>query len=84
MSTEDNLRAFMVDELQCGREAEELTDDFPLLEGEVLDSLGIFQVVSFLENSLGVEVRDEELIPDNFATIGSIARLADSKLGPAG
>lgn len=54
-------------------------DDYPLLEKDVLDSMGIFQVVAFLEDEFGIEVDDAELVPENFETIGSIAELIDSK-----
>lgn len=78
MTTEDKLRMFLVDELQCGR-GDELTTDFPLLDEQVIDSMGIFQVVTFVEGAFGVQVRDEELVAENFATIGDIARLVESK-----
>ncbi len=78
MTTEDKLRMFLVDELQCGR-GDELTTDFPLLDEQVIDSMGIFQVVTFVESAFGVQVRDEELVAENFATIGDIARLVESK-----
>ncbi len=54
-------------------------DDYPLLEKGVLDSMGIIQVVAFLEDEFGIEVDDAELVPENFETIGSIAELIDSK-----
>jgi acyl carrier protein len=51
----------------------------PLIENNLIDSLGIFHIVSFLEREFDVEVLDEELIPEHFGTIGSIARLVESK-----
>jgi len=61
--------------------AKDLKNDYPLLEKEVLDSMGIFQVVSFLESEFGIEVGDEDLVPDNFGTIDLIAALVESKQG---
>jgi acyl carrier protein len=43
--------------------------------------MGIFQVVSFLESEFGIEVGDEDLVPDNFGTIDLIAALVESKQG---
>ena len=43
--------------------------------------MGIFQVVSFLEAEYGIEIDDEDLVPDNFGTIEGIARLVESKQG---
>jgi acyl carrier protein len=56
-----------------------LTDEYPLIDGQVLDSLGIYQLVSFLESEFGIEILDQELIPENFGTIGDLARLVSSK-----
>lgn len=81
MSPQDRVRSFIVEELRFRGSAKDLKNDFPLLENEVLDSMGIFQVVSFLEAEFGVEVDDEDLVPDNFATIDDIARLVESKQG---
>ena len=75
---QDRVRRFIKDELNWDGGGE-LTDDFPLIERQVLDSLGIFQLVSFLEEEFGIEVLDEELIPENFGTIEGIARLVSAK-----
>ena len=45
----------------------------PLLDGGLIDSLGILDVVTFLENRFGVIFSDEDLSPENFATVRSIA-----------
>jgi acyl carrier protein len=76
---EDSIRRYISDELSAGRVNGELADDYPLLDSAVLDSLGMFNLVGYLEDTFGVEVQDEEIVPDNFATIGDIARLVRSK-----
>jgi acyl carrier protein len=81
MSTQDRVRSFIIDELRFRGSAKDLTNDLPLLEKEILDSMGIFQVVAFLESEFGIEIDDEDLVPDNFGTIDGIARLVESKQG---
>jgi acyl carrier protein len=81
MNTQDRVRSFIIDELRFRGSAKDLKNDYPLLEKEVLDSMGIFQVVSFLESEFGIEVGDEDLVPDNFGTIDLIAALVESKQG---
>ncbi len=75
---ENDIRRFIADELNNGF-AESLSDDDRLLERNVLDSLGLFQLVDYLESEFGVEIDDEELVPANFGTIRDIARLVQSK-----
>lgn len=76
---EDDIRNFIVRELNWNGSPKELTNDYPLIERHVLDSLGIFQLVSFVESQYGVEIRDEELVPQHFGTIDGISKLVGSK-----
>jgi acyl carrier protein len=41
--------------------------------------LGIFQTVTFLEESFGVEVADEDIVPENFANLGAIVSLVSKR-----
>ncbi len=81
MTTKDILRDFIVREVAPHETQDRLTDDLPLIENGVVDSLGIFHIVSFLEREFGVDINDEELAPEHFGTIANIARLVDSKRG---
>ena len=81
MSTQDRLRDFIVREVAPQETQDRLTDDLPLIETGVVDSLGIFRIVSFVEQEFGVDINDEELAPEHFGTIASIARLVESKRG---
>jgi acyl carrier protein len=76
---QDRLRSFILEELQFEGDPGDLTDDYPLLEKGVIDSAGIFQVVSFVETEFGVEIANEELVPEHFGTLGGISRLVESK-----
>lgn len=53
--------------------------DTPLLEGGALDSLGILQLMMFLGDQLQIEVTDEDFIPENFKTVGSLVRFVVDK-----
>jgi acyl carrier protein len=76
MSTQDRLRNFIVSEL--GWRGGEIADDYPLIENHVIDSLGLFQIVGFLETEYGVTIDDADLTPDKFATLNTIAELAEN------
>jgi acyl carrier protein len=76
---EDSIRHFIAEELSFDGSVAALTPDYPLLERQVLDSLGLFQLVAYLESEFGVEIDDEELVPGNFGTIEDIAKLVEVK-----
>lgn len=81
MSIEAGIRNFIASELSWDGSADELTPDFPLLEKEVVDSLGIFKIISFLETEYDIEIDDEELVPENFESIAKITGLVSGKVG---
>jgi acyl carrier protein len=49
-----------------------LTDETPLLESGILDSLSLLQLVVFLEERFGITVGDADLLPENFETVNTI------------
>jgi acyl carrier protein len=79
MTIQEELRGFIATDLGWEGSVEELTDEYPLLDNGVLDSVGIFHVIGFIESKYGVDVEDEELVPEHFGTLAGIARLVESK-----
>jgi len=57
-----------------------LTNDLPLFEQRVIDSMGILRLISFITEKFNVTVQLDEIILENFSTIGNIAALVDTHL----
>ena len=55
-------------------------DTANLLEEEIIDSLGIFTLVSFIEDKFGVSVDPEEVTLDNFESVTAVTKLVEGKL----
>jgi acyl carrier protein len=72
------IRKFILDKFPLARK-QQIKDSDPLLESGVLDSLGVLDLVSFVEQEFSVHVADEELVPENFQTIDRIAAFVESK-----
>jgi acyl carrier protein len=77
---EDRLRSFIAREVAVDLERELLNDDFPLVDSGALDSLGLFEIVAFIEDEFGVAVEDLDLVYENFQDVRSIARFVGSKV----
>ena len=56
-------------------------DEDSFLEKEIIDSTGVLELVSFVEERFGIEVGDEELIPDNFDSINKLGEYVRRKQG---
>lgn len=73
-----SIRSFVVKKFPAARK-KEVNDETLLLESRIIDSLGVLDVVTFLEQSFNIVVSDDELTPDNFGTIAAIASFVESK-----
>jgi acyl carrier protein len=56
------------------------SDDESLTANGVIDSLAIFRLVSFLEETFQLRVADEEIVNDNFSSVNQIERFVTGKL----
>jgi acyl carrier protein len=74
----DQIRAF-IQELASTKGITSFTDQESLLENGVIDSLGIFRVVSFLEDTFRVRVGDMEINGENLKNVETIEQLVLSK-----
>jgi acyl carrier protein len=81
MSVARKVERFVVEEIAVGRGIESVSHDEDLLAADILDSLGIMELVSFLEEQYGIRVSDDDLTPENFQTVDSIVAFIDRKKG---
>jgi acyl carrier protein len=82
-ATRLRIRQFIVQNFLFGQDRE-LADDTSFLESGVIDSTGVLEVVAHLEETWGVKVRDDELIPDNLDSIDAIVAYVERKTRSAG
>lgn len=54
-----------------------VTEDTDLIEEGIVDSMGLMRLVTYLEDHAGVRVPDDEVGPDNFATVTAITQLVE-------
>ena len=60
-----------------------LADDDSLASTGVLDSVGIFRLVGFVEETFSVAIGDEEITVENFRSINAIQEFVLGKLDEA-
>ena len=81
MTVQRDIRQFIGEELK--RDVKGVTDEESLLEAGILDSVGVLQVVGFIEQQYGIAVTDDEMMPENFETLAAIAAFVERRLGAA-
>lgn len=74
----ETLRGFIRQQFLFGRSEVDLTDDMPLVQNGIVDSVGILQLVGFLERTFDIAIRPEDLVLSNFESISAMVRLIES------
>jgi acyl carrier protein len=79
MDIKNQLKEFIVAEFGEDKELQALAPDDDLIRQGIVDSMGVLQVVNFIEQTYGAQVADEEITVENFRTINAIANLVSQK-----
>ena len=74
------LRQFIVENFLFGKEDAPLANGDSLLELGIIDSTGVLELVSFLEQKYGISIRDEELVPENLDSIDRLVGFVSRKV----
>jgi acyl carrier protein len=78
--TGSRIRAFVLETLAPSRGLTDVADGDSLVDSGIVDSLGVFQLVAFLEDTFAIRIGDDEITPENFSTIAAIERLVDTRV----
>lgn len=70
------VRTYIEDNFLYMRADVELENDDRLLEAGIVDSMGVMEIIAFLEDEFDVMVADEEITEENLGTVNAIARYA--------
>ena len=79
MEIENQVRKFVIDNFLLGEKKKNLKNQDSFLETGVIDSTGVLELVSFLEEEFKIKIEDEELIPDNLDSIEKIVGFINLK-----
>ena len=78
--TKNKVRAYIVDNFVMGGNADHLKDADSFMETHVVDSTGFLELVTFLEETYGFAVLDEEMVPENLDSLDNIDAYVQRKL----
>lgn len=72
------IRSFVVETFLLGDD-DGFGDDDSLIEGGIVDSTGVMEIVTFLEETYGISVADDELVAENLDSITRLRAFVDAK-----
>jgi acyl carrier protein len=83
MNIESTLKKFILEEIMLESNRSKLDSEESLLDSGIIDSLGLLRLIAFIEERLGIEVEDGEVVPDNFDSISAMYQFLKMKMGDA-
>ena len=84
MTSKDNVRNEIIKYLKTGNpliaKLKEIPLDESLVELELMDSFGVVDIVTFLENKYLITIEDSEITKEKFGSINKMSALIVEKL----
>jgi acyl carrier protein len=77
---EQSIRKFIASDIIYSQEGFPYADDASLLQEGVIDSLGVVELVTFVQKQFNVKVEQQEVVPDNFDSVAKLSAFVRRKL----
>jgi len=74
------IRTYIAENILFSSNGYPYEDDASFLEEGIVDSMGIMELVAFVDDNFGITVEDQELVPDNFDSVSRLAGYIRFKL----
>lgn len=81
MSIEQQVQHFVLENFLFSSDTSLLGMDDSFLDQGLIDSTGMLEVILFLEETFGIKVADDEMIPENLDSVNRIAAYVARKKG---
>jgi acyl carrier protein len=73
MNMKKTIRKYILENLLFTDDESTLRDDESFLDGGIIDSTGVMEIILFIEESFGFRVDDDEMLPVNFDSVNNLA-----------
>jgi acyl carrier protein len=79
----DQVRTYLLDNFLMGGTAQDIQDDTSFMTRRILDSTGFIELISYLQEQFGIQIKDEEMVPENLDSLKNIEKFVSGKLAVA-
>ncbi len=79
MEIQNEIRDYIIENILFG-DGEKLETDTSFQESGILDSLGLLEIITFVEEKFSIEIADSEVVPENLGTLRKISSFVKKKL----
>jgi len=79
MSTEDKIRGYILENFLFTDDQSALSNSDSFLEKGLVDSTGILEIITFIEDDFNLSIDDEEMVPENLDSVDNIIAFITKK-----
>ncbi|MFH1843781.1 MAG: acyl carrier protein [bacterium] len=81
MDLREHIRAYIIENFLFGDVTPLTGDTISLLDNGIIDSVGVMELVAYLEQDHELTIEDEELIPENLDSVDNLVQFVTCKKG---
>ncbi len=78
-SIEETIRQYIAENILFSSQGYPYPDDASFVKHSIIDSMNVMELVLFLEQNMGIQVEDQEIVPDNFDSVSQLAEFVRRK-----
>jgi acyl carrier protein len=78
-TVKEQIRQYIAENILFSDNGIGLSDEESFLDAGIVDSVGVLELVAFVEDTFAFEVPDEEIVPDNFDSISRLAAFIERR-----
>jgi acyl carrier protein len=79
MNIETQIRDYIIRNILFSDNGFQFGDNDSFLDGGIVDSFGVMELVKFSEDNFEIRVEDQEIVPDNFDSVSKLANFVRTK-----
>ena len=79
MNMKKTIRKYILENLLFTEDESALHDEESFLDGGIIDSTGVMEIILFIEESFGFRVNDDEMLPANLDSVNNLATFIQRK-----
>lgn len=73
------IRQYILGNLLFTEDESALQDTDSFLDGGIIDSTGVLEIILFIEETFGIKVNDDEMLPANLDSVDNLAAFISRK-----
>jgi len=80
-TTRGDIKNFIIDSFMFGQKDQIFSDSDSFMEKGIIDSTGILELTSFIEEKYEFAIEDDEMAPENLDSIDNLVKFISKKIG---